>query len=114
LIVVEKQRDIGILRSLGFSRQKIRRIFLLQGGIIGFIGSFSGIVLALVLGYLQQKYQLVSLESDIYFMDAMPVQWTWQGLILIPAIAWLMSWLAAVWPARRAAIVQPAEALRYE
>jgi lipoprotein-releasing system permease protein len=114
LIVVEKQRDIGILRSLGFSRQKIRRIFLSQGGVIGFIGSFSGIVLALVLGYLQQKFQLVSLESDIYFMDAMPVQWTWQGLILIPVIAWLLSLLAAVWPARRAAIVQPAEALRYE
>jgi lipoprotein-releasing system permease protein len=114
LIVVEKQKDIGILRSLGFSKQKIRRIFLIQGGLIGFIGSFTGIILALLLGFLQQKFQIVSLESDIYFMDAMPIQWTWQGLMLIPLFAWAMSLLAAMWPARRAAIVQPAEALRYE
>lgn len=114
LIVVEKQRDIGILRGLGFSRQKIKRVFLFQGSVIGMIGSVSGIVLALVLGFLQQKFHLVALESDIYFMDAMPVQWTWQGLVIIPVTAWMLSLLAAVWPARRATRVQPVEALRYE
>ncbi|MFB0517056.1 MAG: FtsX-like permease family protein [Candidatus Neomarinimicrobiota bacterium] len=114
LVVVEKQRDIGILRSLGFSRKQIQRIFLYQGGVVGLVGSGAGIVLALILGFLQRKFQILALESDIYFMDALPVQWSWQSLVVIPLLAVALALLAAVWPARRAAAVQPAEALRYE
>ena len=114
LVVVEKQRDIGILRSLGFSCKRIQHIFLYQGCIVGMVGSGVGVVLALVLGSLQRKFQFLALESDIYFMDALPVQWSWQSLMIIPLLAVFLSLLAAVWPARRAAAVQPAEALRYE
>lgn len=114
LVVVEKQRDIGILRSLGFSRKQIQQVFLYQGGVVGVVGSGAGIVLALILGFLQGKFQFLALESDIYFMDALPVQWSWQSLLVIPALAVALSLLAAVWPARRAAAVHPAEALRYE
>jgi lipoprotein-releasing system permease protein len=114
LIVMEKQRDIGILRSLGFSRQRIQRIFLHQGSIIGGVGSSAGIGLALLLGLLQRRFQFLALDSDIYFMDALPIQWSWQSLVLIPFIALVLSLLAAGWPARRAAAIHPAEALRYE
>ncbi|UCH11548.1 MAG: ABC transporter permease [Fidelibacterota bacterium] len=114
LIVVEKQRDIGILRSLGFGRRRIQKIFLYQGSIIGSVGSGAGIGLALLLGFLQRRFQILALDSDIYFMDALPVQWSWQSLILIPFIALVLSLLAAVWPAKRAAAIHPAEALRYE
>ncbi len=114
LVVVEKQRDIGILRSLGFSCKRVRHIFLYQGCVVGLVGSGFGIVLALILGSLQRKFQFLALESDIYFMDALPVQWSWQSLVVIPLLAVLLSLLAAVWPARRAAAVHPAEALRYE
>jgi lipoprotein-releasing system permease protein len=114
LVVVEKQRDIGILRSLGFSRKQIQQIFLYQGGVVGLVGSGAGVVLTLILGSLQREFQFLALESDIYFMDALPVQWSWQSLVIIPLLAVLLSLLAAVWPARRAAAVRPAEALRYE
>ncbi|UCD38145.1 MAG: ABC transporter permease [Fidelibacterota bacterium] len=114
LVVVEKRRDIGILRSLGFSRRRIQGIFLYQGGIVGLVGSGAGIALALLLGNLQRKYQFLALDSDIYFMDALPIQWSWQSLVLIPSLGLVLSLLAAVWPARRAATIRPAEALRYE
>ncbi len=114
LIVVEKQRDIGILRSIGFSRRRIQRIFLSQGGVVGLLGTGSGMVLALFLGFIQLEYQILALDSDIYFMDALPVKWTWQALAVIPALAIILSLVAALWPARRAAQVRPAEALRYE
>ncbi len=114
LIVVEKQRDIGILRSIGFSRRRIQRIFLSQGGVVGLLGTGAGMVLALFLGFIQIEYQILALDADIYFMDALPVKWTWQALVAIPALAIILSLAAALWPAWRAARVQPAEALRYE
>ena len=114
LVVVEKYRDIGILRSLGFSRRQIRQIFLYQGGVVGLLGSGAGIGLALILGFLQQRYELLSLDSDIYFMDALPIQWSWQALVGIPCLAIVFSLLAAWWPALRAGTIRPAEALRYE
>jgi len=114
LVVVEKQRDIGILRSLGFTRRQIQRIFLIQGGVVGLAGGGAGVVLALVLGLAQQRFQFLSLESDIYFMDALPVQWSWQALVIIPLLAIFLSTAAGLWPARQAARVRPAEALRYE
>lgn len=114
MVVVEKYRDIGILRSLGFSKQHIQKIFMYQGGIIGLAGSSLGMILALVLGYLQMRYHLLALDSDIYFMDALPIRWTWSALIAIPGITMLLALGASLWPARRAASIRPAEALRYE
>lgn len=114
LVVVEKLRDIGILRSLGFNRRQIRKIFLYQGGMVGLIGSLSGLALALLLGWAQIRYHLVALDADIYFMDYLPVQWTWQAVLLIPALAIILSLLASLLPSRRAAKILPAEALRYE
>ena len=114
LVVVEKVRDVGILRSIGFSRGQIRRIFLYQGGIVGLAGSLSGTALAVVLGLLQTRYHLIALDADIYFMDYLPVQWTWQAFVGIPLIALLLSLLAAAFPSIKAARILPAEALRYE
>jgi len=114
LIVVEKQRDIGILRSIGFSRRRIQQIFLYQGGLVGLLGAGAGVILALALGFLQLKYQILALDADIYFMDALPVKWSWQALVTIPIAAVTLTLMASFWPARRATRVHPAEALRYE
>lgn len=114
LVVIEKQRDIGILQTIGFSRKQVREVFLIQGLIVGIVGSLMGLVLALVLGYLQMEFHLVSLKSDIYFMDYLPVQWSTGGLVIIPILTVILTVIAALLPARRAAKVIPAEALRYE
>ena len=114
LVVVEKVRDVGILRSIGFSRAQIRKIFLYQGGMVGLVGSLGGAALAIVLGLLQNRYHLIALDADIYFMDFLPVEWTWQALVGIPLPALALSLGAAILPSRKASAILPAEALRYE
>ncbi|MFC1482108.1 ABC transporter permease [Candidatus Neomarinimicrobiota bacterium] len=114
LVVIEKYRDIGILLSIGFSTVQIRKIFLFQGGIVGLIGSAGGLVLALLLGWLQSYYGLINLDADIYFMDTLPIKWSLPGLLTVPVLAWIIALFAAYLPARRAARITPAEALRYE
>ncbi|MCH7576076.1 MAG: ABC transporter permease [Candidatus Marinimicrobia bacterium] len=114
LVVIEKVRDIGILRSIGFSRLQIRKIFLYQGGMVGLAGSVGGVALAIVLGLLQNRYHFIALDADIYFMDYLPVLWTWQALVGIPLLALLLSLGAAIMPSRKASAILPAEALRYE
>jgi lipoprotein-releasing system permease protein len=114
LVVIEKYRDIGILLSIGFSTRQIKKIFIYQGGVVGLIGSAGGLVLALLLGWLQMHYSVINLDADIYFMDTLPIKWSLPDLLTIPVLAWIIALFAAYLPARRAAQIAPAEALRYE
>ena len=114
MLVMEKTRDIAILMSMGATRGMIRRIFMLQGTIIGAVGTILGYALGLPVALLLQKYQFIELPKGVYTMDHLPVLLTWTDNIIIGISAMALCFLATIYPARQAARLEPAEALRYE
>jgi len=114
MIIIEKIREIGIFTSLGFTPHAIRRIFLFEGTIIGAIGSLAGVLIALLLIWLQLRFQLISIPEDVYFMDRIPVAMNGWLICLIGFAGLVASMLASLLPTIKAAKIHPAEALRYE
>jgi len=114
MMVMEKTRDIAVLMSLGATRKHIRNIFILQGTIIGFIGTVLGYLLGIGISLLLKKYQFIKLPADVYYLDHIPIRLDWLDMTLIGVAAMLLCFLATIYPARQAARMEPAEALRYE
>ena len=114
MIIFEKVREIGTLLSLGLSKKHVKRIFLLEGLIIGVFGSLLGLAIAGGLAAIQIKFQIFTLPEDIYFMDHIPVKIDWLNTLLIILIGIISAILASLWPVHRASKINPAEALRYE
>ncbi len=120
MVVTDKKADIAILRTLGASPKTITRIFMVQGVIIGAVGTLSGAILGIVvalgisqfLGWINTAFGLHLF--DAYFVNYLPSQLRWQDVLLVVSVSLLLSFLATIYPARRAAQIQPAEALRYE
>lgn len=113
MIVIQKQRDIGILMSMGYSRAGIKKIFRKQGLYIGLIGCGIGGALGLLLSWVQMKFGLVKLSSA-FIIDAYPVQISPLDVTIILVASLALSVLASWYPAHRASQVQPADAIRYE
>lgn len=114
MIIFEKVREIGTLLSLGLSKKHIKRIFLLEGLIIGVLGSLLGLIIAIGLALLQIKFQIFTLPEDIYFMDHIPIKINWLNTLLITSVGIISAIIASVWPVYRASKINPAEALKYE
>ena len=115
VIVVQKTKDIGILKALGMSRKRIRKIFTYQGLVIGFIGITLGVALGGLLCFLLKRYQFVKLPADIYYLDHLPVSLSfWPDVVLIIVAALAITVLSTIYPALRAGRLNPVEALRYE
>lgn len=114
MLVMEKTKDIAILMSMGASSSSIRRIFMLQGTLIGLIGTVIGYIGGLTLAFLLQKYQFIELPAGVYASDHLPVLITFFDTALIGAASMFMCFLATIYPARQASKLVPAEALRYE
>jgi lipoprotein-releasing system permease protein len=114
MIIFEKVREIGTLLSLGLSKKYIKRIFLLEGLIIGVLGSLLGFIIAIGLATLQLKFQIFTLPEDIYFMDHIPVKINWLNTLIVISIGIFSAIIASLWPVYRASKINPAEALRYE
>jgi len=114
MIVIEKERDIGVLKAVGSSNRKILRIFMLDGLIIGLSGCTLGTSFTLILGYLQQQFHFIHIPADIYFMDALPFEFHWQHFVIINGIALLFATLATLYPAFRAARKKPVESIVHE
>lgn len=113
MIVIQKQRDIGILMSMGYSKSGIKSIFRKQGLYIGLIGCGIGGSLGLLISWLQMKFGLVKL-SAAFIIDAYPVQINPLDVVLILVVSLMLSILASWYPAHRASQIQPADAVRYE
>ncbi len=114
VIVTQKIKDIGILKSMGATKNSIRRIFTLQGLLIGISGTALGLSLGVALSLLLKKYQFITLPQDIYYIKYLPVDLVWQDIGLIAGAAIVISFLATLYPANKAASLDPVEALRYE
>jgi lipoprotein-releasing system permease protein len=115
VMVVEKTKDIGILKAIGMSRRRIRRIFTYEGLAIGFVGIGMGIAVGWFLCLLLKRYQFVKLPADIYYLDHLPVSLSfWPDVALIITAALVITVLSTIYPALRAGRLNPVEALRYE
>ncbi len=114
MLVMEKTRDIAVLMSMGATRQSIRRIFTLQGLIIGGVGTAAGFVLGLSICGLLKHYQFIKLPKGVYSLDYLPILLQWPDLVCIAVGAMLICFAATIYPARQAASLEPADALRYE
>ncbi len=114
MVVTDKVREIGILRAMGLTSTDITRVFVLQGVVIGIVGTSVGTTLGLALSWLLDKYQFITLPGDVYFIDRLPVDTNLLdvGLIVLASLA--ISFIATIYPARRAADYTPVEAIRHE
>lgn len=114
LMVMEKVRDIGVLVAMGAAPTGIRRIFLFQGLIIAAVGTTAGIVLGVALAWILDRYRLVGLPVDVYFIPYVPFHIRPLDVAMVAVLTVGVSFLATLYPSWRAARLDPSEALRYE
>ena len=112
--VIEKRRDIGVLKSMGTTSRGIINIFMVEGLLIGIIGTVLGFVLGLVVIYLQMKFQFYSLDTNVYIIPAIPVKIEWTDFLAVAFASLGLSFLASYYPARKAAQSVISESLRWE
>jgi lipoprotein-releasing system permease protein len=113
MMVMEKTRDIAVMMSFGVKPQQVRTIFLLQGLLIGFMGTILGLIAGYGLSWLGGHYHL-PLSAEVYSIDYLPFAARWTDGLIVAAVAFAVSLLATLYPSVSAARVLPAEALRYE
>ncbi len=114
MMVMEKNKDIAILKSMGASSKSIMRIFMLDGLVIGVVGTVLGITGGSVLCFLLKRYQFVKLPSDVYYISTLPVRVQALDVALIALSAIAISFLATLYPSYQASRLDPAAAIRYE
>lgn len=122
MLVTDKKADIAILKTMGFSTRQIMGIFMVQGSLIGLIGSGLGLILGVLLSlnittivnFIQKVFQVQFLNANVYYIDFLPSHLEGGDVLLITVIALGLSFLATLYPAYKASKINPAEALRYE
>ncbi|BDC50032.1 ABC transporter permease [Bryobacterales bacterium F-183] len=114
MMVMEKTRDIAVLMSMGARREQIRRIFLMEGVLIGSIGAVLGLALGYAICFICGHYKLIRLDEDVYALNFVPFEPLWYDGIWIAAAALAVSVAATLYPATAATKIAPAETLRYE
>lgn len=112
--VIAKQRDIGVLKALGATNKSITRIFMVEGILVGVIGTIMGVVIGLGVCYAQIHYHLFPLDPTVYIIPAIPVEVRWSDFLAVAGASLALSGLASLYPARRAALLSPVEAIRWE
>jgi lipoprotein-releasing system permease protein len=122
MVVTDKTTDIAVLRTLGMGPNGVVRVFFVQGALIGWAGVLIGVTLGVVLAiyvpvvapFLEQLFGFQIMPGDVYYVSRIPSELEWQDVTVIAIAAFVLTSLATLYPARRAALVNPAEALRYE
>ncbi len=114
MLVLEKRRDIGVLRTMGVTPRGIMRIFLLQGTLVGLTGTGLGLLVGWAVSFVLGRYKLLHLPGEIYFIDTLPVKMEWTDFALVAIAATALCFVASLYPAWRAARLAPVESIRYE
>jgi lipoprotein-releasing system permease protein len=112
-MVMEKSRDIAILKTMGATRRSITIVFMLQGTLIGLAGTVTGVVLGLGVSFVLDRYKLVRIPTDVYQIAYVPFAFDPVNVIVVAGSALLICFLATIYPSRQAARLDPAEALRH-
>ena len=112
LVVVERRRDIAILNTMGATTRSIMSIFVIEGAIVGMLGAAGGVLLGAIAVLVANHYQLISLPADVYSISNVPLSLNLRDLAMAALVAFALSVLATVYPARAAARIRPAEMLR--
>ena len=112
LVVVERRRDIAILNALGAKRTGVMLLFVIEGAVVGAIGAIAGVVVGLIACFIGNHYKLVSLPADVYSISNVPLIAQPAEMLLAASIAFALSVLATIYPARAASRMRPVEALR--
>lgn len=113
MTVMAKTRDIAILKAMGATNRSIRRIFVLNGMIIGAVGTTLGVALGSVLCALLDRYKFIKLPGDVYYFTTLPVNLRFIDVLVIAAAAMLICFLATLYPANQASRLNPVEAICY-
>jgi lipoprotein-releasing system permease protein len=114
MVTMERRKEIGILKSLGADPASIRRIFVREGLLLGGTGTLLGALLGLFICWLQIRFKILSLPPDVYFISTFPVELRWPDILAVVGSALLISLLATLYPAWRAASLHPVEVIRHE
>ncbi|MBL7211464.1 MAG: lipoprotein-releasing ABC transporter permease subunit [Desulfobacteraceae bacterium] len=114
MVVMEKTRDIAILRAMGASAKSIMSVFMLQGLLVGLIGTMAGLASGLGICHLLGKYKFISLPADVYYISTLPVRVEFVDVWLVALAAVFISFVATLYPAWYGSRLDPVEAIRYE
>ncbi|HQY52486.1 MAG TPA: FtsX-like permease family protein [Ignavibacteria bacterium] len=114
MTVIEKKRDIGVLKSMGATNKMITNIFITEGLSVGIIGTVTGMILGLGIVIAQIYFEFYKLDTSVYKMEALPVELRFMDLVYIPIAALLLCYLASIYPSKRAARLNPVNSIRWE
>jgi lipoprotein-releasing system permease protein len=114
MMVMDKTREIGILKSMGANSKSIMRIFMFEGMLVGLIGTALGCIIGYSIAFLQITFHFIPLPPDVYLIDTFPVELEWIDFFMIASISIFLSFISSVYPAYKASRLLPVEAIRYE
>lgn len=114
MVVVDRTREIGILKSIGMTDAQVLRIFMLQGLWIGVMGTILGTALGCFLAWILHRFEVITIPPDVYFVDRLPILIHPADILLIVSISILVAFLATIYPALQASRLAPVEAIRHE
>lgn len=113
MLVIEKRKDIAILKSMGANRKQVMKIFMFQGTLLGIVGTLAGTLLGFLLCWAQQTFDIVAIPGEIYFINSLPIDMRVVEFAIVAGASVIISFLATLYPSRRAARLFPSDILRH-